>query len=214
MSARDEILTKLRERRSRSPDTTDPAAHLRARPSGPIPGRAHGTGDEARSRFVAAAEQASAEVVEIEGLGALPALVARICHEQGYAAEAVAAPDAALDALDWAGAGLAVAARAASGDDRVGVSHAFCGVAETGTLVLRSGTDSPVTLGFLPDVHVVALAGESLVGGYEQAWQRLRAASAMPRTVNWITGPSRSADIEQTIQIGAHGPLRLVIALY
>lgn len=214
MSARDEILARLRERRSQVPDTTDPAAHLRAHPGGPIPGRAQGTDAELRSRFVAAAEQASAEVVEIEGLGWLPALVARICREQGYAAEAVAAPDTALGALDWAGDGLAVPSRAATGDDRVGVSHAFCGVAETGTLVLRSGADSPVTLAFLPDVHVAALAGDSLVGGYEQAWQRLRAAGAMPRAVNWITGPSRSADIEQTIQIGAHGPLRLVIALY
>lgn len=214
MTARDDILARLRERSSQSPDTIDPAAHLRTHPSGPVPERAEGAGERVRSRFMGAAEQASAEVVELEGLVTLPALVARVCAEQGCAAEAVAAPDPALSALDWAGAGLKVAARAATGDDRVGVSHAFCGVAETGTLVLRSGADSPVTLGFLPDVHVVALAVQNLVGGYEQAWQRLRAAGAMPRTVNWITGPSRSADIEQTIQIGAHGPLRLVIALY
>ncbi len=214
MSARDDILARLRERRSQSPDTIDPAAHLRAHPGGPIPERAQGAGEDVRSRFMAAAERASAEVVELEGLVGLPALVARVCAEQGCAAAAAAAPDTALGALDWSGAGLEMAARAATGDDRVGVSHAFCGIAETGTLVLRSGADSPVTLGFLPDVHIVALAADSLVGGYEQAWQRLRAAGEMPRAVNWITGPSRSADIEQTIQIGAHGPLRLVIALY
>jgi L-lactate dehydrogenase complex protein LldG len=214
MSARDDILARLRERRSRSPDETDAATHLRTHAAGPVPQRAQGAGAELRARFVAAAEQASAEVAEIDGPGSVPALVARLCAEQGYAPEAVVAPDGALDTLDWGAAGLAVSARAAHGDDRVGVSQAFCGIAETGTLVLRSGPQSPVTVGFLPEVHVVALTLQDLVGGYEQAWQRLRAAGAMPRTVNWITGPSRSADIEQTIQIGAHGPLRLVIALY
>lgn len=214
MSARDDILARLRERRSRSPDAIDVGLYLQTHSTGPIPERAQGAGEEVRARFVAAAEQASAEVVEIDGLGSLPALVARVCGEQGCAPEAVIAPAAGLGALDWDGAGLAVAARAARGDDRVGVGQAFCGVAETGTLALRSGAESPVTLGFLPDVHVVALAEQDLVGGYEQVWQRLRAVGDMPRTVNWITGPSRSADIEQTIQVGAHGPLRLVIALY
>jgi L-lactate dehydrogenase complex protein LldG len=214
MSARDDILGRLRERRAHSPDGDDPGEHLRTHPSGPIPARAESTGESLRSRFVTMAADASAEVVELDGLAALPALVARVCAEQGGALEAVIAPDSVFGELDWAGGGITVAARAAHGGDRVGVSRALCGVAETGTLVLRSGADSPVTLGFLPDVHVVALAAQDLVGGYEQAWGSVRAAGAMPRTVNWITGPSRSADIEQTIQIGAHGPLRLVIALY
>ena len=54
------------------------------------------------------------------------------------------------------------------------------------------------------------------LGPYEDAWDRLRAAEGegrLPRTVNFITGPSRTGDIEQTIQMGAHGPRRLHVIL-
>ena len=80
--------------------------------------------------------------------------------------------------------------------------------------MLLSGPDHPTTLNFLPDTHIVVLRASQVVGPYEDAWARLRAAAtAMPRTVNFVTGPSRTADIEQTIQLGAHGPRRLHIVL-
>ena len=94
------------------------------------------------------------------------------------------------------------------------LTHAFAGIAETGTLMLRSGADAPTTLNFLPDTNIVLIEAGRIVGAYEEAWAMLRAAGgAMPRTVNFITGPSRSADIEQTLQLGAHGPRRLHILL-
>jgi len=78
--------------------------------------------------------------------------------------------------------------------------------------MLLSGAQTPTTLNFLPDAHIVVLPAERIVGPYEEAWQRLRKQQvAMPRTVNLITGPSRSADIEQTLQLGAHGPMQLHI---
>ena len=92
------------------------------------------------------------------------------------------------------------------------VSHAFAGVAETGTLVLMSGADNPTSLNFLPDNHIVVVDAKDVAGDYETVWQRLREKfgdGVMPRTVNLITGPSRSADIEQTLILGAHGPRRL-----
>ncbi len=82
--------------------------------------------------------------------------------------------------------------------------------------MLTSGRDNPTTLTFLPETHVVVLDGNDIVGDYEAAWTKLRARygkAAMPRTVNLITGPSRSADIEQTLLLGAHGPRRLQIVL-
>jgi L-lactate dehydrogenase complex protein LldG len=91
--------------------------------------------------------------------------------------------------------------------------------------MLTSGTTGPTTLNFLPETHIVVLAARDVAGCYEDAWDRLRAAhsetgnrktgdgAALPRTVNLITGPSRTADIEQTIQLGAHGPRRLCIVL-
>jgi L-lactate dehydrogenase complex protein LldG len=81
--------------------------------------------------------------------------------------------------------------------------------------MLASGAERPTTLNFLPETHIVVLPADRVVGALEQAWARLRGERRrnMPRTVNFITGPSRSADIEQTLQMGAHGPRRLHIIL-
>lgn len=98
----------------------------------------------------------------------------------------------------------------ATGEDHIGVSVAFAGVAETGTLVMLSGADNPTTLNFLPDDHIVVVSALQIVAHLEDAWRLLRDRSAaIPRTINLITGPSRTADVEQTIQLGAHGPRRL-----
>jgi L-lactate dehydrogenase complex protein LldG len=98
--------------------------------------------------------------------------------------------------------------------DAVSVTGAFAGVAETGTLVLVSGPEHPSTLNLLPETHIVVLRRDQLVGSYEDAWALLRVMGrGMPRTVTMVTGPSRTADIEQTLQLGAHGPRRLHIVL-
>lgn len=213
--ARDHVLGAIRRGLGRGPE--EPAhtgVRLDAHPRGPVPAAAGGDRDALRERFVTQARAASAEVESLEaGTAGLPALVARICAAGGFAPRAAIAPDPALTERAWAEAGVAVEARAAGPEDRVCVSTARCGVAETGTLVLTSGPASPTTLNFLPDLHVVLLEAGTIVGSYEAAWDQIRAAGPLPRTVNWITGPSRSADIEQRLQLGAHGPVRLVIAL-
>ncbi len=79
-------------------------------------------------------------------------------------------------------------------------------------LVLTSGPDNPTTLNFLPDVHVVVVDAADVASDFETAMARLReryGVGDLPRTVNLITGPSRSADIEQTLMLGAHGPRKL-----
>ena len=81
---------------------------------------------------------------------------------------------------------------------------------------LASGQDNPTTLNFLPETHIVVLRAEGVAGDYETVWAKLRARygkGALPRTVNWVTGPSRSGDIEQTILLGAHGPRRLHVVV-
>jgi len=119
--------------------------------------------------------------------------------------------------MPWERAGtLEVTTGASDGTQLASVSHASGGVAETGTLILVSGPDNPTTLNFLPDNHIVVLDAKDVAGDYETIWQRLRerfGAGIMPRTVNMITGPSRSADIEQTLILGAHGPRRLHVIL-
>jgi L-lactate dehydrogenase complex protein LldG len=96
------------------------------------------------------------------------------------------------------------------------VSHAFAGVAETGTLIMASGPDNPTTLNFLPDTHIVVVDAKDIVGDYETVWARLRdkfGTDALPRAINMITGPSRSADIAQILILGAHGPRRLHVLI-
>ena len=121
--------------------------------------------------------------------------------------------DPRLAALPWGTERtLTVTTGASDGGDLVGVSQAFGAVAESGTLMLASGRDNPTTLNFLPDTHVVIVDAADVAGDYETLWIRLReryGEGVMPRAVNLITGPSRSADIGQTLILGAHGPRRL-----
>ena len=115
--------------------------------------------------------------------------------------------DTWLSTLPWPQK-LQIVYRAAIGSDLVSVNSAFAGIAETGSLVLLSSPASPTTLNFLPENHIVVLLKDNLVAHIEDVFPRLR-MSPMSRTINIITGPSRTADIEQTIQLGAHGPRRL-----
>jgi L-lactate dehydrogenase complex protein LldG len=100
--------------------------------------------------------------------------------------------------------------------DRAALSRAVTAAAETGTLVLVSGADNPTTLAFLPETHFILVQAGDVVGSYEEAFDRLRAIYGegnLPRSVNLIGGPSRTADIEQTIVRGAHGPKRLHVVI-
>jgi len=120
--------------------------------------------------------------------------------------------DYRLEKLVWEGVPPQLRYGPSDGQDLVCVSHAQGGVSETGTLVLTSGPENPTSLNFLPENHIVLLRKKDLQNSYENSWKALRAQYAdekLPRTVNMITGPSRSADIEQTLILGAHGPLRL-----
>ena len=121
----------------------------------------------------------------------------------------VASSEPLSEALPWP-AQWTVAHRVARGDDLVSVTGAFAAVAETGTLALLSGPTSPTTLRYLPDDHIVVIRQSQIVAYIEDVWRQLRAQYASPpRSINLITGPSRTADVEQTIQLGAHGPRRL-----
>jgi L-lactate dehydrogenase complex protein LldG len=143
--------------------------------------------------------------------------VASYLARNNLPAEAVMAPGPALDGFDWASQKMLSLRRGrGEGSDQVSITGAFAGIAETGTLVTASGPEHPVTLNLLPDTHIVVLREGDIVGGYEDVWARLRARygkDRMPRTVNTITGPSRTGDIEQTIELGAHGPRRMHIVV-
>ena len=106
--------------------------------------------------------------------------------------------------------GLRIEARPTQGDDRIGITGAFCAIAETGTVVLLSAADAPTASALLPDTHVAIVHVRRIVDGMEDAFARIRdERGVLPRAVNLISGPSRTGDIEQTIVLGAHGPFRV-----
>ncbi|MFO7478633.1 MAG: lactate utilization protein [Methyloceanibacter sp.] len=125
--------------------------------------------------------------------------------------------DPVLAALPWREAwDIERAIGPAEAGDKATVSRAMAAAAETGTLFLVSGADNPTSLNFLPEAHTIVVAASDIAGSYEEAWDRLRSAfgeGRLPRTVNLISGPSRTADIEQTIVRGAHGPRRLQVLI-
>jgi len=109
---------------------------------------------------------------------------------------------------------LTLIAPPASGKESIGLSYASAGIAETGSLVLCSSEYNPTSVNFLPDHHIIILDDQDITPNIESMWQKLSLkAGKMPRAINVITGPSRTADIEQTIQLGAHGPRNLHVLL-
>ena len=218
MSARDAILGRIR--RSLGVTKGDPGrraiviARLENAPKGVIPARGQLPPAGQRTLFRKMAEKVSATVAEIVSRDDIPKAIAEYLRGQNLPATVRIGEDPLLTRLPWEKTPLEVTQGPSVGDDPVSVSHAFAGVAESGTLVLASGVENPTTLNFLPETHIVVLAGKDLVGDYEAAWAKLRGQygkGVLPRTVNLITGPSRSGDIEQTIILGAHGPRRLHI---
>ena len=215
MPSRDKILASIRK--SLHPSEGDFArrlsaeARIAARARGPVPARAAVSGGEAVVAFVARLKAAGITVAEGAHMSDVPMLAADYLRANNLPARLRMGADAELAALDWQA--LEVAHGRAEPADEVSLSKAFAGVAESGTLVLVSGKDNPTTLNFLPETQIVVVRAGDVVGGYEAAWDRIRAAGALPRTVNWVSGPSRTADIEQTIVMGAHGPRRLHVIL-
>jgi L-lactate dehydrogenase complex protein LldG len=179
----------------------------------PSPNLRPAVGGDPVERFVAKMRAVNGIVTRVPDLAAVAPVVGTHLETHRLPARLVVAPDPALDPIPWSNA-LEVERRAATGDDRASVTGAFAGIAETGTLMLLSGPESPTTLNFLPDDHLVVLAESRIVRHLEDGWAWLRQeVPAMPRTVNLITGPSKTADVELTIQEGAHGPRRLHVIL-
>lgn len=183
-------------------------------PRGPSVARAQLPQADKVALFCQWAETLNATVARV-GPAEVPGEVSAYLARNNLPASVAMAPSPLLEGYDWASQKmLSIRRGRGEGSDQVSVTGAFAGIAETGTLVMASGPDHPVSLNLLPDTHVVVLRESDIVGGYEDVWGRLRARygkNLMPRTVNTITGPSRTGDIEQTIELGAHGPRRMHI---
>jgi L-lactate dehydrogenase complex protein LldG len=224
MSVRDDILARVRSGLGRGALTGEAAAELATRVAehrrNLIPARATSLNPAGRvDLFVAMAEAVQTTVARVSSDTDIPAEVARYLAAENLPAELRMAPDPILDTIPWRERPLLNICRGkAEPGDAVSLTPCFAAIAETGTLMLISGETTPTTLNFLPDTHIVVLHASRVVAGYEDGWDLLRkrpgeGPRALPHVVNFITGPSRTGDIEQKIELGAHGPRRLHVIL-
>jgi L-lactate dehydrogenase complex protein LldG len=221
MTPRDTILASVRRSLgvtgAEATRRLEVATRLAGHPPGVVPKRGQLPPAERASLFVRMVEAAAGTAEWTAEPAGIPAAVAGFLRSLNLPLAIRHGDDPLLASIPWQGAGTLEVRRGPSdGRDLAAVSHAFAGIAETGTLVLASGADNPTTLNFLPDVHIVVVDASDVAADFETVMARLRerfGTGAMPRAVNLITGPSRSADIEQTLILGAHGPRKLHVIL-
>ncbi len=216
--SKDAILGAIRRGLKRGPLPADQAAMLRDRldrhPRHLIPARSRVNRREQVDLLVHFIEREFGTVDRLPDLDAVPDALGAYLAAHNLPSQVVMAPHPELQAIPWARRPmLQLREGRALPSDLVSVQHGFAAVAETGTLMLPSAPERPTTLNLLADTAVVVLRTSRVVGAYEDAWDLLRKAGAMPRNVMLVTGPSRSADIEQTLELGAHGPRRLHVLL-
>ncbi len=158
--------------------------------------------------FCLRASELESSVAVVADRTAVPSAAASFLSSHTLSMRAVGT--GAVASVDFAAAGMQVEIRAPRDSDLVGISRAFCGVAETGSLVFASGPMDSPTVNILPTTHIALLQSSRIVVSMEDAFDLMRRElGELPRAVNFISGPSRTADIEQTIVLGAHGPRAL-----
>lgn len=213
MSARDRILGRVREALGRTgpvaaQDLAAIDAKLRNHPRGPLPAMKWDPLPYFRSRCLAL----SSTVDDVAEFDEVPAAVARYLSANGLPSTGVCWPEFA--SLPWAGAGLNIDVRTARADDPIGITGVYCALAETGTLMLLSSPATHAATSLLPETHIALVPASRIVRCMEDAWDLLRAEHGkLPRQVAFVSGPSRTADIEMTLVLGIHGPYRVHIII-
>ena len=216
-AARNAIFSRIRlARNARPQDLTHERAQVRAAVAapqpGPLPDLAANTADELRSRFIAQAQKMADTVETVACMAQVPLALAQYLSRQGIA------PDACgwqgLQDLPWQAAGVRFSARKPAADDAVGITGVFCALAETGSLLLLSGPGTWSSTSLLPETHIAILPASRIVANMEAAFALIRhERGELPRNTQFISGPSRTGDIEQTIVLGAHGPYRVHVVI-
>lgn len=206
-AARDRILARVRRAAPSSPAAAEHLATAGTQ-SAPTPTQGKLSGEDAIAQFMAKAVAADATASRIADFEALPEALAAELRNRNLPA-AIRTGEGPLFDRDWGT--LEHSKGVGRLEEPATLSHARYGVAETGTLVFTSGPDNPVTLTFLGETHFAVVRAEDIQSGFDDMWAAWRAAGIDPRTTNLVTGPSRSGDIGQVLQLGAHGPVALHI---
>jgi L-lactate dehydrogenase complex protein LldG len=212
MSARENILARIRKQQGRTgaAPTEAELAQVRAaiaqRPIGPLPGIAHVV--DPVGQFRLECDRLATTHTEAQARADVAREVRRYLDANSLDRRVLIWHE--LADLDWAGAGIAVDDRLAQGSDRTSVTSCFCAIAETGTVLLLSSPQTPKATALVPETHICLVSRARIVATMEDAFALLRReVGELPRSTWFVSGPSRTADIEQTIVIGAHGPYRV-----
>lgn len=217
MSARDNILNRIRTQSGRAGTITqaerdDVRAHIAQRTRGPLPNFAQGDRAAVLARFISECERLKSTVDSLDAIKDVPQALARYLEQNALEKAVVGWPS--LFDLNWSQAGIAYQNRLANKDDLIGVTDCFCAIGETGTLLLLSSPETPKLTALLPETHICIVSRARMVATMEDAFALLRTErDLLPRATFFVSGPSRTADIEQTIVIGAHGPYRVHVIL-
>ncbi|HEY4541132.1 MAG TPA: lactate utilization protein C [Noviherbaspirillum sp.] len=212
-AARQAIFERIRKAQGRAAEPTQAereAVHdyLASQARGPQPE----LGADLLERFSQQAVRMADTVDRVQTRDQVPSAVAR--YLSGHALPQQATAWSTLYGMDWAGAGLQVEFRPPRNEDLVGITGGFCAIAETGTLMLLSGPRTWPSASLLPETHIAIVDRSRIVAAMEDAFALARAeCGGLPRAVNFISGPSRTGDIEQTIVLGAHGPYRVHVII-
>jgi L-lactate dehydrogenase complex protein LldG len=214
MSARENILTRIRSQSGKSGTTSESElaavrAHIARHERGPVPTFAM---HDPVAHFIEECARLTTTLAEVAGLAAVPQEIARYIAAQSLKPRCVGWQE--FLTLDWRAAGIEFDNRAANADDMIGVTGCFCAIGETGTLLLLGAPSTPKSTALLPETHICIVKKSRMVPTMEDAFALMRnEIGEPPRATFFVSGPSRTADIEQTIVIGAHGPYRVHVIL-
>jgi L-lactate dehydrogenase complex protein LldG len=195
MSARDDILSAIRNQRVRS--APRPAPY---RP--PLQ-------NDLVAAFIARASLANAEVHILANENDIPLAIAELLRSKNL--PAVLHVPTGAKAVQWQSTPGLTIESTAPGPDDAAVATAPFGIAETGTLAYPAANGAPASWHFRAGLEIAILRAGNIVPHMETAIARLKASGDLPHTINFVTGPSRTGDIEQTLELGAHGPKALAI---
>jgi len=216
VSARDAILSRIRRAQGRAGAEPTAAeleavrAHIARRVVGPRPSLARPA--DPVGQFRRECDRVGTTHGHAASMAEVPREVARYLAANDLERRIVGWHEFA--ALDWAEAGITYDDRAAEPADRTGLTGCFCAVAETGTLLLLSSPQHPKKTALLPETHIAIVSASRMVDTMEDAFALLRREKGeLPRATWFVSGASRTADIEMTLVIGVHGPYRAHLIL-
>ena len=214
MTARENILAHIRKQSGKPGATSEGEmlavrAHIARHERGPVPSFAM---HDPVAHFIDECARLATTVAEIPETTDVPREVARYIAGKSLLPRCVGWPEFAT--LDWGAADIQYDNRPAKGDDLIGITGCFCAIGETGTLLLLGTPATPKATALLPETHICIVRKSRMVPTMEDAFQLMRnEIGEPPRATFFVSGPSRTADIEQTIVIGAHGPYRVHVIL-